>query len=152
MRHSVAARGHDSCKKRNARQMNHQMHCVMYGYMGKNATKREFECGMIVDVRSFGTSIIEIAALKKCSRAAVINVYREWTTKQKTGSQRQGCGRHRQLNARAERRLSRVVKPNRRATVSLIVRNSNEGATANVSDRPFHHTLHSIGYGSRRPV
>ncbi|XP_055944578.1 uncharacterized protein LOC129975542 [Argiope bruennichi] len=104
---------------------------------------------MIVGTRSVGTSISKMAALAKCSRAAIINMHREWTTKQKTGSQRPACGRHRLLNAPDEMRLARVVHSNIRATERQIAGNFNEGATSNVSERTVRRTLHHIGYGSR---
>ncbi|XP_055931909.1 uncharacterized protein LOC129962195 [Argiope bruennichi] len=107
---------------------------------------------MIVIDRSVGTCISKTAALVKCPRAAIINVYRECTTKQKTGSQRPTCGRHRLLNARAEKRLARVVHSNRKATVCPISGNLNEGATANFSQRTVRRTLHRIGYRGQRPV
>ncbi|XP_071040588.1 uncharacterized protein [Parasteatoda tepidariorum] len=118
--------------------------------MGKKSDLTEFQRGMIVGARCVGTSISKTAALVKCSRAAVVNVYKEWTIKQKTGSQRQTCGRHRVLNARSERRLARVVQRNRRATVRQIASDLNQGATVNVSERTVRRTLRRIGYGSRR--
>lgn len=132
--------------------MSHQLNCVACSDMGKKSDLTEFQRGMIVGARCVGTSISKTAALVKCSRAAVVNVYKEWTIKQKTGSQRQTCGRHRVLNARSERRLARVVQRNRRATVRQIASHLNQGATVNVSERTVRRTLRRIGYGSRRPV
>nr|XP_042900093.1 uncharacterized protein LOC122269731 [Parasteatoda tepidariorum] len=120
--------------------------------MGKKSDLTEFQRGIIVGARCVGTSIGKTAALVKCSRAAVVNVYKEWTIKQKTGSQHQTCGRHRVLNARSERRLARVVQRNRRATVRQIASDLNQGATVNVSEWTVRRTLRRIGYGSRRPV
>nr|XP_042908339.1 uncharacterized protein LOC122271383 [Parasteatoda tepidariorum] len=118
--------------------------------MGKKSDLTEFQRGMIMGARCVGTSISKTAALVKCSRAAVVNVYKEWTIKQKTGSQRQTCGRHRVLNARSKRMLAGVVQRNRRATVRQIASDLNQGATVNVSERTVRRTLRRIGYGSRR--
>ncbi|XP_071039971.1 uncharacterized protein [Parasteatoda tepidariorum] len=107
---------------------------------------------MIAGARSVGTSISKTAALVMCSRAAVINVYREWTTKQKTGSHRQVCGPHRLLNSRDEIKLARVVQSSRRATLRQIVSNLNADVIASVSERTVHHTLQPIGHRSQRPV
>ncbi|XP_042899800.1 uncharacterized protein [Parasteatoda tepidariorum] len=118
--------------------------------MWKKSDLTEFQRGMIVGARCVGTSISKTAALVKCSRAAVANVYKEWTIKQITESQSQTCGRHRVLNARSERRLTRVVQRNRRATVRQIASDLNQGATVNVSELTVQLTLRRIGYGSRR--
>ncbi|GFV34196.1 hypothetical protein TNCV_3484061 [Trichonephila clavipes] len=50
---------------------------------------------MIVGARNVGTSNSKTAALVKCSRTAMINLFREWIIKQKTGSQCQVCCHHR---------------------------------------------------------
>ncbi|XP_042913154.1 uncharacterized protein [Parasteatoda tepidariorum] len=120
--------------------------------MGKKSDVTEFQRGMIVGARCVGTSISKTAALVECSRAAVVNAYKEWTIKQKTRSQIQTCGRHRVLNARKERRLARVSQRNRRATGRQIASDLNQGATVKVSELTFRRTLRRIGYGSRRPV
>ncbi|XP_042901316.1 uncharacterized protein [Parasteatoda tepidariorum] len=118
--------------------------------MGKKSDLTEFQRGRIVGARCVVTSIRKTAVLVKCSRAAVVNVYKEWTIKQKTRSQCQTCGRHRVLNARSERRLAMVVQCNRRATVRQISSDLNQGATVNVSERTVRRTLRRIGYGRRR--
>ncbi|XP_042903798.1 uncharacterized protein [Parasteatoda tepidariorum] len=118
--------------------------------MGRKSDLTEFQRGMIVGARCVGTSISKTAALVKCSRAAVVNVYKEWTIKQKTGSQRQTCDRHRVLNTRSERRLARVVQCNRRPTVRQIASDLTQAASVNVSERTVRRTLRRIGYGSRR--
>ncbi|XP_042896653.1 uncharacterized protein [Parasteatoda tepidariorum] len=100
---------------------------------------------MIVGSRCVGTSISKTVALVKCSRAAVVNVYKEWTIKQEVGSQHQTCGRHRVLNARSERRLARVVQSNWRATVRQIASDLNQGSAVNVSERTVRRTLRRIG-------
>ncbi|GFT99466.1 hypothetical protein TNCV_3239201 [Trichonephila clavipes] len=94
--------------------------------------------------RSVKSSISETAAFVKCSRAAVINLCREWIPKQKTRFQCQASGRHRLLLARK----GELRKFNRKATGCQIVGNLNQGATANVSERTVHRTLHCKGYCS----
>lgn len=132
--------------------MGHHLHCVACEGMGKKRDLTEFERGMIVGARSVGASISKTAGLVKCSRAAVVNVYREWTTTQKTGSQRRACGRHRLLDARSERRLAKIVRTNRKASVRQIAANLNEGTSVKASERTVRRTLHRMGYGSRRPI
>lgn len=88
-----------------------------------------------MQARSVGTNISKTDELVKCFRAAVINAYREWITKKKTGPQRQACGRPRLPNAQSEKRIVKIVHSNRRTTVRKIVGNHNQGATTNVSER-----------------
>lgn len=56
--------------------MNYQLHCVACeDWQTRDLT--EFECWMIVGAQSIEISISKMAALVKCLRATVINVYRE---------------------------------------------------------------------------
>ncbi|GFV83006.1 hypothetical protein TNCV_1180201 [Trichonephila clavipes] len=105
---------------------------------------------MIEGARNPGTSIRKTAALVKFSRAAVINVYREWIPKQKTRFEFQVCGHHRLLKIHSERRIAKVVHSNRRITTFQIVGNFNQGETTNVYERTVPRTLHYVDYGSRR--
>ncbi|GFU71885.1 hypothetical protein TNCV_1628261 [Trichonephila clavipes] len=67
---------------------------------------------MVVGARSVGTSISKTEELQNFSRAAVINIHKKGITKQKTGSQRQDCGRHRLMKFRTERKITKVVQSN----------------------------------------
>ncbi|GFS49206.1 hypothetical protein TNCV_2410421 [Trichonephila clavipes] len=94
----------------NAGILKHQSLCNACEEMGLNLI--EFGSEMIVGARSIGNSISKTTALVKCWKSAVINIYRERIAKQKTGSQRPICGRHRLLNARSERRIAKVFRSN----------------------------------------
>ncbi|GFW22695.1 hypothetical protein TNCV_2765071 [Trichonephila clavipes] len=75
------------------------------------------ERGMNEGARSVGIIIDKTAALVKCLRATFINVYIEWISKLKSGSQRQACGHYKLLEILSERRIAKVVQSRGRATV-----------------------------------
>ncbi|KAK3519074.1 hypothetical protein QTP70_016347, partial [Hemibagrus guttatus] len=56
-------------------------------------------------------------------------------------TRRQGHGRPRFTDARGERRLARVVRSNRRATVAQIVEEVNAGSDRKVSEYTVHDGL-----------
>ncbi|GFV59589.1 uncharacterized protein TNCV_4259821 [Trichonephila clavipes] len=62
-----------------------------------------------------------MAALLKCSREAVMMVYREWVPKQKTGSQPQTSDHHKLLKVLLERRITKVIQFNRESNQKLPV-------------------------------
>ncbi|GFW11015.1 hypothetical protein TNCV_4459901 [Trichonephila clavipes] len=68
-----------------------------------------FIIGCVVDDVLLLLEASESVSAKRLLGAAVVNVSKEWITKQKTWSQRQAWGRHRLLNALLERRVAEVV-------------------------------------------
>ncbi|ROL48468.1 hypothetical protein DPX16_22793 [Anabarilius grahami] len=88
--------------------------------MGKCIDLSEFDKGQIVMARRLGQSISKTAALVGCSRSAVVSIYQKWSKEGTVVNWRQGHGRPRLIDARWERRLGRVVRSNRRATVAQI--------------------------------
>ncbi|ROL52036.1 hypothetical protein DPX16_23528 [Anabarilius grahami] len=95
--------------------------------MGKRKDLSEFDEGQIVMARRLGQSISKTAALVGCSLSAVID-------------------------ARGERRLGRVVRSNRRATVAQIAQEVNAGSDWMVSEYTVHRSLLRMGLNSHRPV
>ncbi|ROK23398.1 hypothetical protein DPX16_16442, partial [Anabarilius grahami] len=67
-------------------------------------------------------------------------------------NRRQGHGRPRLTDARGERRLARVVRSNRRATVAQIAQEVNAGSDRKVSEYTVHRSLLRMGLHSHRPV
>ena len=102
--------------------------------MGKQRDLTAFERGMIVGARRHGASISKTAEFVKCSRAAVVKVFKDWTVSRKSGSERANCGRQRLVNVRAERRVARLVQDNRRTTVPC-----------QIPRITFHHLVESRG-------
>uniref|UniRef100_A0A672F5P9 Transposase Tc1-like domain-containing protein n=1 Tax=Salarias fasciatus TaxID=181472 RepID=A0A672F5P9_SALFA len=120
--------------------------------MGKSRDLSEFERGTIVGARRAGCSITQTANLLAFSRTAVSRVYREWCDKQKTSSQRKGCGRKRLVDESGERRMERMVEENNRATCTQIQALYNRSEP----DRPISLTttrraLRRLGYSRSTP-
>ncbi|GBN47204.1 hypothetical protein AVEN_173669-1 [Araneus ventricosus] len=92
--------------------------------MGKVADLSEFDRGQIVMTRRLGTSITETARLVGCSRSAVISIHTKCINDGDTSSRRQCVSRTRVIKEKGRRRLSRLVKQNRRSADSPIQRRS----------------------------
>ncbi len=67
-------------------------------------------------------------------------------------NRRQSHGRPRLIGVLGERRLARVVRSNRRATVAQIDQEVNVGSDGKVSEYTVHHSLLCMGLHSCRPV
>ena len=120
--------------------------------MGKRKDLSEFDKGQIVMARRLGQSISKTAALVGCSRSAVVSIYQKWSKEGTVVNRRQGHGRPRLIDARGERRLARVVRSNRRATVAQIAQEVNAGSDRKVSEYTVHHSFLHMGLHSCRPV
>ncbi|GBN23094.1 hypothetical protein AVEN_69295-1 [Araneus ventricosus] len=94
--------------------------------MGKTADLSEFERGQIVMARRLATSITETARLISCSRSAIVSIHAKWINDGDTNSRRQGVGRPRVIKEKGRRRLSRLVKQNRRQRVAQLTTQYNE--------------------------
>ncbi|KAK3533885.1 hypothetical protein QTP70_033007 [Hemibagrus guttatus] len=141
----------------------------------------EFEKRQIVMARPLDQNISKTAALVRCSRSAVVSIYQKCPKEGTVVNRRQGHGRPRLIDAHGERRLARVVRSNRRATVAQtaegagsdrkrseytvhgwpvwsratvaqIAEEVNAGSDRKVSEYTVHHNLLRMGLHSRRPV
>ncbi|CAN9503809.1 unnamed protein product [Ophioblennius macclurei] len=120
--------------------------------MGKSRDLSEFERGTIVGARRAGCSITQTVNLLEFSRTAVSRVYREWCDKQKTSSQRQGCGRKRLVDESGERRLERMVEENNQATCTQIQALYNRSEPERpISLTTTRRTLKRLGYSRTTP-
>ena len=122
------------------------------GEIGRSKDLSEFDKGQIVMARQLGQSISETARLVGCSRSAVVSTYRQWSEEGQTTNRRQDVGRPRLIDARGQRRLSRLVRTYRRSAVAQVTENFNGGHRRNVSQFTVHRTLLRLGLRSRRPV
>ncbi|GBN50390.1 hypothetical protein AVEN_185885-1 [Araneus ventricosus] len=120
--------------------------------MGKAADLSEFDRGQIVMARRHGTSITETAQLVGCSRSAVVGIHAKCINDGDTSSRRQGVGRSRVIKGKGCRRLSRLVKQNRRQTVAQLTAEYNAGPSASVSEHTVQRTLLDMELCSRRPT
>ncbi len=119
--------------------------------MGKKGDLRDFERGMVVGARRTGLSISETADLLGFSHTTISSVYREWSEKEKISSERQLCGRKCLVDVRGQRRMSRLVRDDRKTTVTQITTRYNQGMQKTISERTTLRTLNQMGYNSRRP-
>ena len=120
--------------------------------MSRSKDLSDFDKGQIVTARRLGQSISETARLVGCSQSAVLSTYRQSSEEGQTTNQRQGVGRPRLIDARGHRRLSRLVRTDRRYTVAQVTENFNGGHGRNVSQFTVHRTLLRMGLHSRRLV
>ena len=122
------------------------------GEMGRSEDLSDFDKGQIVMARRLGQSISEMARLVGCSQSAVVSTYRQWSEERQTTNRRQGVGHPKLIDARGQRRLSRLVRTDRRSTVAQVTENFNGGHGRNVSQSTVHRTLLRMGLRSRIPV
>ena len=101
--------------------------------MGKKYDLSNFDCGMIDGVRNSGLSISRNCRSPGISCTTVSRVCRKWSEKQKTSSEQQFCGQKNIVNERGQRRRARLVKADRKMTVTQITRRYNRGMQKSIS-------------------
>ncbi len=112
--------------------------------MGKKGGLSDFERGMVVDIS-------KSADLLGFSRTTISRVYREWSEKEKISSERQLCGRKCLVDIRGQRRMDRLVRDDRKSTVTQITTRYNQDLQNTISEHPTHRTLKQMDSSSRRP-
>ncbi len=107
----------------------------------RNGNLSGFEHRMVVGARQAGLSISKTADLLQFSRTIISRVFREWSEKENISSERQLCGRKCLVDVRGQRRMGRLVRDDRKETVTQITTRYNQGMQNTISERTTRRTL-----------
>ncbi|GFS56860.1 HTH_Tnp_Tc3_2 domain-containing protein [Trichonephila clavipes] len=86
------------------------------------------------------------------SSTTISRVYREYQESGKTSNLRHRCGGKKIMQERVQRRHTKIIKCDRRATHPQIAADFNAGPSTNVTVRTIQRNIIDIGFRSRRPT
>ncbi|GBN05376.1 hypothetical protein AVEN_142318-1 [Araneus ventricosus] len=99
-----------------------------------------------------GDSISEVAMKFRFSRTTISRVYSEYQESGKTSNLRRRCGRKKIMQKRDQRRLTKIIKRDRRATLQQIAADFSAGPSTSVSVRTIQRNIIDMRFRSRRPT
>ncbi len=85
------------------------------------------------------------------SHTTISRVYREWSEKEKISSEQQLCGRKCLVDVRGQRRMDRLVRDDRKVTITQITTRYNQRLQNTISEHTTHRTLKQMDSSSTRP-
>ncbi len=123
--------------------------------MGKKGDLSDFECGMVVGARWAGLSISKTDDLLGFLHTIISRVYRKFKKKNIYIYiyilLYMLCERKCLVDVKGQRRMGRLVRDDRKATITQITTRYNQGMLNTISEPTTHRTLKQMGYSSRRP-
>ncbi|GFV54246.1 HTH_Tnp_Tc3_2 domain-containing protein [Trichonephila clavipes] len=88
--------------------------------------------------QEMGHSISEVSIKFGFSRTTISQVYRDYRESRKTSNLRHHCGRKKNMQERDQRRLTKIIKHDRRATLPQIAADFNAGPSTSVTLQTIH--------------
>ncbi|GBM82364.1 hypothetical protein AVEN_271585-1 [Araneus ventricosus] len=99
-----------------------------------------------------GHGISEVAIKFGFSRTTISRVYHEYRESGKTSNLRHRCGRKNIMQKRDQRRLTRIIKRDRRAILPQIDADFNAGPSTSVNVRTIQRNIIDMGFGAEGPL
>ncbi len=119
--------------------------------MGKKGDLSDFERGMVVGARRLVWVFQKLLIYWDCQAQPSLGFTENGPKKEKISSERQLCGRKYLVDVRGQRRIDRLVRDDRKTTVTQITTRYNQGVQNTISEHTTHRTLKQMGSSSRRP-
>ncbi|GFW12317.1 HTH_Tnp_Tc3_2 domain-containing protein [Trichonephila clavipes] len=107
--------------------------CVTAATVAGYQDLSEFEHGVIVSAREMGHRIFEVAMKFGFLFTTISRVYLKYRESGKTSNVRHRCGRKKIMQEQNQRRLTRIIKRDRRATLPQIAADFNVGPSPSVT-------------------